>query len=164
MQNEYKLQKEIIALSQAKNWEQARLEWDLEGVYYEDEPDTCLCGHFPINEICTLRNRKNDNRATIGNVCVKRFLGLPSDRIFRAVKRVRRDSVKSLNEEAIEWAFLKGWINQWERDFYLDISRKRNLTDKQSNKKININKKLLRHSVNARNIGQIVDQVLIVSS
>ena len=49
--SEYKLAKEIIALSKASNWDQAKLEWSLESIYKEDEPDTCLCGHFPIIEI-----------------------------------------------------------------------------------------------------------------
>ena len=53
---------------------------ELEDIYSEDEPETCFCGHFPINELCFL------------NVCVKKFLGLPSDKIFDAVNRITKDS------------------------------------------------------------------------
>ena len=28
------------------------MEWKLDHIYWEDEPDTCLCGHYPINELC----------------------------------------------------------------------------------------------------------------
>ena len=42
----------------------------------------CLCSHFPIKEICVIRNRVNGVRAEVGNVCVKKFLGLPSGKIF----------------------------------------------------------------------------------
>jgi hypothetical protein len=150
MSSEHRLTQEITALSQAKTWDRAKLEWDLESIFYEDEPDTCLCGHFPINEICVLRNRINGNVATVGNVCVKKFMGLPSDKIFQAVKRIRKDTEKSLNAEAITYALRRGWINQWEHDFYLSIYKKRNLTAKQWRKKIQVNRKLLMGIINAR--------------
>ena len=119
------------------------MEWTLNDVYESDEPETCLCGHFPIIELCNLRNKVNGKYATVGNCCVKKFIGLPSDLIFQAVKRVRSDHAKSLNGEAIEYAFGKGWINEWERDFYFKIMRKRNLSEKQRAKKVEINDKFV---------------------
>ena len=141
--SEYKLIEEIIKLSESKKWDSAKLEWGLSEIYEEDEPDTCLCGHFPIIEMCVLKNKINANLATVGNCCVKKFIGLPSDKIFQAVKRVRKNNNKSLNAEAIEHAFNKGWINTWERDFYLDIMRKRNLSDKQALKKLQVNERVM---------------------
>lgn len=108
-----------------------------------DEPETCLCGHYPIIENCVLRNKTNGEFATVGNCCVKKFLGLPSDLIFQAIKRVRVDGDKSLNAEALEYARGRGWINDWEFDFYLRIMRKRAMTDKQLAKKRQINAKFL---------------------
>lgn len=140
--SEFKLTAEIIARSKAKTWDLAKTEWSLAEVYEAEEPDTCLCGHFPIIEICTLKNRVTGQTADVGNCCVKRFIGLPSDKIFQAVKRVRKDTSKSLNGEAISHAFEKRWINEWERDFYLRIMRKRVLSSKQSEKKIQINEKI----------------------
>ncbi|WP_175926481.1 hypothetical protein [Burkholderia cepacia] len=140
--SEFKLTAEIIARSKAKTWDLAKIEWSLAEVYEAEEPETCLCGHFPIIEICTLKNRITGQTADVGNCCVKRFIGLPSDKIFQAVKRVRKDPSKSLNGETITHAFEKAWINEWERDFYLKIMRKRVLTSKQSEKKIQINEKI----------------------
>ena len=68
---QYQLAQEIIDRSNATNWDEAKLEWKLEEVYCEDEPDVCLCGHFPIMELCVLHNKHNGNRAVVGNVCVK---------------------------------------------------------------------------------------------
>lgn len=136
---------EILERSVAQTWEEARSEWSLYEIYEADEPETCLCGHFPIIELCVLHNRRNGIKATVGNLCVKNFLGLPSDRIFQAVKRIRRDPSNSLNPEAIQHAFERQWITGWERDFYLSIMRKRNLTEKQSAKKLQINDRVLRH-------------------
>lgn len=141
--SEYQLTKEIVALSDAKVWDVAKLEWTLEEVYEAETPDRCLCGHFPIIEICVLRNKINRNTAIVGNSCVKKFIGLPSDKIFQAVKRVRKDIVKSLNKEAVQHAFVHGWINEWERGFYFDNLRKRNLSPKQTTIKEKINQKFL---------------------
>ena len=145
---EYKLSQEIINLSDADCWDLAKLEWELEDVYREDEPDTCLCGRFPINEICVLRNKRNNNQTIVGNVCVKKFLGLPSDKIFQAIHRISEDDDKALNAEAIDHARKKGWINDWEKKFYIDTWRKRKLTRKQHVKRLEINKKVLGRVIN----------------
>lgn len=148
--SEFKLIERILNLSEAKVWQHAKREWELESVYEEDEPDTCMCGHYPINEICLLRNKENGNSAIVGNVCVKKFLRLPSGPIFAAVKGVKRGSRKSFNAETINLAHRRGWINQWETDFYVDTMRKRKLTEKQSAKRTQVNEKILKMIVNAR--------------
>jgi len=141
--SEYQLTAEIIARSHAKTWDQAKPEWALHDVYEAEEPETCLCGHFQIIELCNLRNKVNGAFATVGNCCVKKFIGLPSEKIFQAVKRVRADNTRSLNAEAIDHAFSKGWINAWERDFYFYVMRKRKLSPKQVVKKQKINEKFV---------------------
>jgi hypothetical protein len=146
--NEFRLIEEIIARSVAKNWDKARLEWDLKQVYREDEPQTCLCGHTPIIEICVLQNRRNGNFADVGNVCVTKFLGLESDLIFLGLKRVAKDGHKALNEAAINYAFEQCWINEWERDFCLNTVRKRSLSSKQAAKRTEINRLVLAKTTN----------------
>jgi len=141
----FELASKIIALSVADNWDEAKLEWSLVDVFKEDEPDTCLCGHFPIIENCVIENRLNGAKAIVGNVCVKKFLGLPSDEIFTAINRIAKDNERALNAAAINHAHTKGWINDWERKFYFDTMRKRTLTDKQLRKRIQINEKVLRN-------------------
>jgi hypothetical protein len=70
-------------------------------------------------------------------------MGLPSDLVFQAVRRVSKDVTKALNAEAIEHAHMRGWISDWERDFCFDTIRKRNLSDKQASKREQINKKVM---------------------
>ena len=141
--SEYNLTSGIIKLSESNRWDKAKLEWVLDEVYESDEPDRCLCGHFPIIEICIISNRLNSNSAIVGNCCVKKFIGLPSDRIFSSVKNVRKDIEKSLNSETIQHAFDKNWINDWEYNFYIDTMRKRKLSEKQFSIRIKINGKIL---------------------
>lgn len=140
---QFQLTTEIVKLSDSATWDAAKTEWALLEVYEAEEPETCLCGHFPIIELCILQNNINKNQATVGNCCVKKLIGLPSDKIFQAVKRIRKDSGKSLNAEAIDHAFQRGWLSEWECKFYFDIMRKRSLTDKQKAKKLQINELVL---------------------
>jgi len=149
--SEYQLTEGIISLSVAKTWDEAKLEWALEHIWREDEPDTCLCGHFPIIEICLLKNRNNNNSAIVGNCCVKKFETLPSDLIFQAVRRIQHDDRRAINPETIVHAHQKGWINDWERKFYMDTWRKKKLSGAQHNKRVQINKKVLSSIVRARN-------------
>src|SRR5688572_8422160 len=106
---EYQLAKAIIERSEASTWDRARLEWTLETVYFAESPDECLCGKYPIIELCVLRNRLNNREATVGNHCVKKFLRLSSDQIFAALRRIQADSTKALNPDAIEYAHRRGW-------------------------------------------------------
>ena len=143
--SEFRLIKQILSLSQSKNWEIAKSEWLLKDVFFSEEHDTCLCGHYPIIELCIIENKKNTKTATVGNCCVKKFIGLPSDSIFQAIKRIKKDKSKSLNSVAIEHAYTKKWINQWEYDFYCDTLKKRKLTEKQSAKRNQINEKVFKN-------------------
>lgn len=77
---EFQLTREILERSTATTWDAAKLEWTLHEVFESEEPETCLCGHYPIIENCVLRNKTNGAFATVGNCCVKKFIGLPSDR------------------------------------------------------------------------------------
>ena len=129
----------IILLSEAGVWDEARQEWCLDEIRREEEPQTCLCEHYPINEICTIRNERNNNTVEVGNVCVNKFMGLPSDKIFQALRRVAEDVSKALNAEAIRYAFDQDWINKWETEFYFNTWRKRKLTYKQQRKRQQIN-------------------------
>jgi hypothetical protein len=137
--SEYQLTTEILNRSVGRTWDEAKLEWALLEVYETEKPETCLCGHFPIIELCVLINQRNKNQATVGNCCVKKFIGLPSDKIFQAVKRIRKDQSKSLNAEAVQHAFDRRWIRKWEKDFYFNIMRKHKLSPKQASKKTEIN-------------------------
>jgi len=122
----------ILALSQAGEWEVARREWSLVDISEADDPETCLCGHFPIIEICTIANRLTGHRAEIGNRCVKRFLGLRSDLIFAAIKRIRKDITKGLNEDAVVFFNERGLLTSREYKFLKDTLSKRVLSPAQA--------------------------------
>ena len=134
---EYKLVDEMLLISESATWDTAKYEWGLE--YIREGKSTCLCGHFPIKEICILKNKLNDKRCEVGNVCVKKFTDLPSNLIFGAIKRISKNIDKSVNLETIAFAFDAKWINDFESGFYSDKYKKRNLSDRQLALKKQIN-------------------------
>ncbi|MCH9053764.1 MAG: hypothetical protein IIA72_22385 [Proteobacteria bacterium] len=133
------LRERILALSEASAWELARKEWSLVDVYQADEPETCLCGHFPIIEICEISNRVTKKKTEVGNRCVRRFLGFRSDLIFTAIKKIQKDVTKSLNADAIAFFKERGLLTTWEYGFLQNTMKKRKLSATQlaSRKKIN---------------------------
>lgn len=134
----------IVGMSVSNHWESAKLEWELDHVEVLDvdednPPETCPCGHFPIVEKCWLRNSSNGSFTFVGNVCVKRFFGMPVDAVADGFRRILQDSEKALNAPASEFCHAQGWINDWERKFCLDTCRKRKLTGRQLAKRIQVN-------------------------
>lgn len=87
-------------------------------------------------------NATTAHTADVGNVCVKRFLGLPSDKIFRSLKVIRRDGTKSVGAAAAAFFYERRIISKWEFDFLQDTFRKKNLTVKQLLKRADINAKI----------------------
>lgn len=138
-----RLKANILEMSQATDWEVARKEWGLVGIHDVDEPETCLCGHFPIIEICHIHNRVTGHSTDVGNQCVKRFLGLRSDLIFTAIKRVRRDPTKPLNADAVAYFYERGLLNAWEYGFLQNTIRKRKLSTAQMESRLSINQKVM---------------------
>ncbi len=81
------LSAEILSRSRAKDWPSASREWTLIDIYKAEDDQTCLCQHFPIREICVVRNTLTKIEVEVGNVCVKRFLGLRSDLVLSGLRR-----------------------------------------------------------------------------
>ena len=144
--SQHKLITALLARSQSDLWREARLEWEFLTIYKGRGDDSCLCGHTPIIELCKLRNKLNDNTAIVGNCCVKRFLNIQTDLIFDAVKRIERDSTKSVNLRTLQQAISEAWITEWEFNFYKRIHKKqfRKLSPKQASIKMEVNRKILR--------------------
>jgi len=137
------LTREIIIRSHSDVWETAKLEWELKTIIEVKDPEICLCGHSPIKKICILQNMINQLRVRVGNCCVKNFMGLHSDKIFGAIKRIRVDRSKSLNAEVLQFVHDKRWISDWDYRFSINTMRKRNLSIKQLQWRKKINSKVL---------------------
>lgn len=146
------LEQEILTRSKAASWGTAVKEWSLQAIrmHGREDPCTCLCGHHPIFEVCTLHNHVTESIVDVGNCCVQHFMGLPSAPLFAAAKRVLADEKKALGKALVLFAHARRWISDWERGFCLDTRRKRDLTTKQMAKRAEINRRVLKLLRNTR--------------
>lgn len=140
----YKLISEILKLSKSDYWDSAKNEWNFEYAYYSEELQTCLCGHYPIKNICVLKNVINNSQTEVGNCCVNKFLGIDEgNKIFTSIKRLKEDPAKSMSPEVLEYLFNKKVVSDFEYRFYLDTIRKRKLSFRQLEIREKINQKLI---------------------
>jgi hypothetical protein len=143
--NFQQLKAEILKRSRATEWEAAKKEWRLRDILEAPKPETCLCGHYPIIELCTIHNTTTGKSVDVGNVCVKKFFGFRSDLIFQSLKRIRKEITKGLGDEAVVFFYERGLINDWEYEFLQSTMRKRTLSPNQMTKRREINEKVLAH-------------------
>ena len=138
------LQVEIFARSEEKvDWTLCNNEWRVHDIYRVGEEQICLCGHHPIFQICQLQNDVTRKFADVGNVCVQKFIGLRSKRLFAALARIEADPKRSLNKEAIELYTHLRVIGAQEAEEYLTFYRKRkNVTEDQMAFKVAINQRI----------------------
>jgi hypothetical protein len=155
------LSTEILKRSRAADWATARREWVLIDIYEADEDETCLCGHHPIREICVIKNTLTVAVTEVGNVCVKRFLGIRSDLIFTALRRIKKDATKSLNEDAIVFFHQARVINAWEYGFLQNTKKKWALTRPQMRTRIGINRRIIEIVAKRGLQGQYTDAATI---
>ena len=140
----YKLTEEIIKLSNSDFWNEAKNEWNFEYAYQSEEFQTCLCGHYPIKNICVLKNKINKNETEVGNCCINKFLGIEDgNKIFLSIKRLKEDLTKSMSPEVLEYLNKKKVLSDFDYSFYKDTIRKRKLSEKQLNIRKRINQKLI---------------------
>jgi hypothetical protein len=148
------LKAHIIGLSVSKQWAEACREWSFMFSETVGHVMECPCGQRPIFELCWLQNDKNRQMTFVGNVCVKRFMGIKTGAISKSIKRVQDDPNKPLTEAAVEFAASKGWLTRWEHNFLLNTSLKRRTTTKLLEKRRQINLMVLRKLALLRTILQ----------
>lgn len=138
--NQNILTTEILKMSQSQNWNEAIKEWKLESISYSDHPTSCLCGHKPIKNLCYLRNNVNNNTALVGSICVNKFMGQNTEKIFTSLANMKDDYSNGISIELADYARMKDYINDWEHSFIVDTRLKRSLSGRQEYHRMRINK------------------------
>lgn len=146
MSNDENLQSHIVSLSEASNFNVARLEWILDGFTLNDDWDECPCGK-DIKELCHIKNVKNGNQTYVGNVCVNRFIQLDTGGLFAGLKRINKNPLAAPNEDLIIHAYKSGYIFDNEYGFLMATKRKRKLSSKQLAWRVKINRRILAQTV-----------------
>jgi hypothetical protein len=144
------LKAHILPLSEASTFHQAKTEWKLVDVELHDEWDNCPCGK-DIKELCVIENQLNGKRNHVGNVCVNQFIGIETGNLFPGLKRIAIDETANANADLIDHAFRLGYIFENEYKFLMETQRKRNLSAKQTEWKIKINRRILNKTIVRKN-------------
>jgi hypothetical protein len=134
----------ILEASIATEWDDARPEWVVDGIFRVENPASCICSRYPIKECCELLNTLNSKRLIVGNVCVNHFWGFNLNRLFASIRKVETDLGLSLSEDMIRFAKQRNWIDKWQYEFYQDTRRKRALSHKQLMIRAKINYHILK--------------------
>jgi len=56
-----------------KDYDKMIGEWIVSFREYSEEPQTCICGQYPINELCYIIHKKTNERLCLGNRCIEHF-------------------------------------------------------------------------------------------
>lgn len=145
-QNFENLRAHILPLSEAGEFEGARLEWNLFHVELVDHSDHCPCGH-PIKELCYIRNSINGHETYVGNICVNRFIGIDTGNLFPGLRRILDDERANANADLVLHAYRLGYIYENEFDFLMETRHKRLLSAKQLEWKRKINRRIISQTV-----------------
>lgn len=144
------LKNHILPLSNSSEWSDAKNEWRLVGIEVQEDWDNCPCGK-EIKELCHIKNQLNGNKTFVGNICVNRFIGIDTGNLFAGLRRIIDDAEANANEDLIIHAYKFGYIYENEYKFLMQTRRKRNLTTKQLDWKMKINRRIVNQTVVRKN-------------
>ncbi|NGX33632.1 MAG: hypothetical protein K1060chlam4_01703, partial [Candidatus Anoxychlamydiales bacterium] len=138
MASSWKLPAEIISLSRSRDWAIAVNEWQLDYIEHlgaGEESDTCLCGHYPIRELCHIINTRTHEKATIGNHCIERFnkddpahaVFGDAPKVFRSINQILNDPKATASKALLDYASKKEVLTKNQVRSYEEDKGKRNL-------------------------------------
>jgi len=134
----------ILSLSEADNFDEAKTEWYLESIYYDDEWSSCPCTQA-IKEVCVIANRKTGHVTSVGNSCVKNFLGIDTGNMFSLMKKLIEDEDSVIGLKLIGYVEELGYIYNSEVEFLKSLAknRKYGLSEKQNSWRSKIVRRIL---------------------
>lgn len=142
-----RLKAHILQLSVASEFDQARLEWELQAVEISEEFDQCPCGK-DIKEHCYILNNKNGNKTYVGNVCINQFLRIDTGNLFDGLRRITLNPSANANADLIEYAWENGYLfGENEYSFLKRTMKMRKLSADQISWKRKINNRILKGTV-----------------
>lgn len=142
-----KLKESIIENSINKDREKAKWEWEVINSYLMPWYTTCLCGKYPISEVCELQNKNNSKKVMVGNDCVKYFFDADHSYIYSAIKKIEENINNVVNDKIIIYALEKWRIDATQKSFYILMRRRKDPWEYQLKVRQDVNKILLEHFI-----------------
>jgi hypothetical protein len=112
------LSRNIIKLSKAGTWNDAKTEWSVSRIFWDEDGTSCLCSHSPIKECCVITNIETGKETVVGNVCVNKFLGCDFTSEFAMLRSLRENPTAKMKWALVQYAFDQKWIKKKDYDFY----------------------------------------------
>lgn len=133
----------VLESSESNDWDDAKMEWQLDHVFYAPRQE-CLCGKFPIEKVCVMKNKYNASIINVGRCCVEKFREDVA-KAYDVIMRVKKDETKSLSLDVVKSALAEGIIREKDYEFYEKIYRRRTrMTGAQWEYKIGLNKRIVK--------------------
>lgn len=121
MASSWKLPAAIIDLSESTDWSIVVKEWQLDYIEHleaGEESETCLCGHYPIRELCHIINTRTNENAIIGNHCITKFdkddpahaVFGDAPKVFRSFKTILNEPTASASKATLDYAAKKKFL------------------------------------------------------
>lgn len=142
-----KLKESIIENSINKDRESAKSEWEVIDIYLKPSYTTCLCGKYPISEVCELQNKNNLKKVIVGNGCVKYFFDINHGYIYKGIKKIKEDIDGVVSKKILEYAFKKWRIDAKQKSFYVVKKNQKNPWEYLLGIRQEVNKILLEHFI-----------------
>lgn len=139
-------QSHIVSLSMAKDFDIAKVEWELSGAVIEKDFHYCPCGQ-PIKERCFIRNTKTNHVTYVGNVCIGKFLGIEASEIFTGLKKIAKNKSSIPNKKLTEYASKLGFMYEGESKFIAKLRTSKKVSPKQSAWVNKINYRIINQTV-----------------
>lgn len=145
MTKEEKVIDKLLGMStNNNNWEEAQNEWSLSMVFKLYNNDQCLCG-TPIQYVCLIENGTNLSITSIGSSCYEEiFKDNSAKRLINDLKRISKDSTKTVHSETLEWLRKKNYIQYKYTSMYDSISKKKDKSYRQKEVIKGLNKRIIK--------------------
>ena len=96
----------------------------------------------PISKVCEIINNETGSFEIVGSCCLKKFLSSKSETIVKSFSKLDKGGSVALPKQIIDISREYKVITLWDKNFYLKMSRKRNLNAMEITKKREIEDKI----------------------
>ncbi|MEZ8274183.1 hypothetical protein AB6C54_23550 [Vibrio splendidus] len=142
MSSSYTLFKQIIDLSRARNWDEAKKEWRFKDFSQGIADVTCLCGKCSISKVFTLHNRYTESKIGLGSSCIRKFIPFTDKTLRNNAIEVLQDNTKQFHLNIMNQCVAQGIIDQIELFHYLPVRKRKSIEPRKLEHRIAVNKRV----------------------
>ncbi|EKA4523340.1 hypothetical protein B4926_19005 [Vibrio cholerae] len=152
MNSSYKLFEQVIALSRASDWENAKKEWEFKGFSQGNADETCLCGKCSISKIFTLFNKHTRCQIALGSSCINKFIPFTDQNLRKNAIQVLQDNTKQFDLKIMNQCLTQGIIEQNDLFYYAPIGKRKSIDPWKLEHRVEVNMKIASRLMDISNL------------